>query len=343
MVELKREPITAAGKSLAVKNASREVFERFAALSDRRSWVAQYLPQRKAMGELGPLLRRDESGWVRNLLSGALATEYSEPHYVQVGIHASGKDSASRSFYENFWGPQERRHWEALRLGLLDSGLMTADEVHVYLRECEESDPWTFEKQTGHSGDDVVWLTAYAAGQEGETNLIYRQSMKIVWEQYGSPRDAETNRIQYPGLSGVLQLIAEDEGAHQGFFLQMMRIYLRYWPDKALEALAGVFNGYKMPVVHIPNPEEFLDAVIRAKLGHPRWVVAEVLTPVAQRLGLESRSAAARALRNFGDLFDNENAVVQIAGKKIDDVPEGCVVYEMHPDGSFVPQAVASS
>ena len=82
--------------------------------------------------------------------------------------------------------------------------------------------------------------------------------------------------------------------------------------------------------------------MIRAKLGHPRWVIAEVLNPVAQRLGLESRSAAGRALRNFGDLFDNENAVVQIPGKTVYDVPEGCVVYEMHPDGSFVPQAVAS-
>ena len=341
-VELKKEPITAVGKNLAVKRESRGIFDEFAHQSVGRSWVAEHLPQRREMAELGHLLQRDETGWLKNLLLGELATEVSEPHYVQAGINASGKDYNSISFYTNFWGPQERRHGAALRLALLDSGLMSPDQIHVYLRECEVSDPWTFEKQTGHAGDDIIYGIAYAVAQEAQTKLTYRETKRIVWSQYGSPVDPQTQRKLYPGVCGVLEVIALDEGAHQGFFLNMMRIYLRYWPDRALEALTEVFHGYTMPVVHIPNAEEFMDAVIKAKLAGPRWVVTEIHNAVAQLLGLERRSAIGRAMRNFGRLLDGENAVVQLPGKKIDEVPEGCVVYEMHTDGTFVPQPAVS-
>lgn len=335
MVTILGKPKTLEGRNLAVQRYAREELARFEAKSKRRKWVAENLNQRREMAQWGSILKVGETGKVRDLLLGSFATELTEPIYVEEALRASGSNRVYQRFYEDFWGPQEERHWKALKLCLSDSELMTHEQIRIYSNECSEADPWSFEKQTGHKGYDIVWATAYALLQEGQTKLTYIGMCEAIWEQYGSPRDASGRKL-YPAICGVIRLIYRDEGAHQAFFLHMMRIYLRYWPDRALEALAGVIQGYMMPVVFIPNADRFVEAVIWAKLNAPRWVLKSVINEGTKSLGLHDRKATRRALKNFGSLFDGVDAVVQLPGKPFDDVPEGCPVYELALDGSFV-------
>ena len=114
-----RNPITLEGKTLAVARVTGEEYQRFALQSEGREWDPGNLPVlRGQMVALGHHLRADETHWVRRLVAGSLAIELHEPDYVSEGVAASGKSVASKGFYEDFWGPQEQRHWKALKLCL---------------------------------------------------------------------------------------------------------------------------------------------------------------------------------------------------------------------------------
>ncbi|MCH8821567.1 hypothetical protein IID23_03510 [Patescibacteria group bacterium] len=334
LVYQKRTSITLVGRTNEVKRLAGLELERFMKLSKQRAWNPEQLPQRREMFDLGYLLQSGETNKVTSLLLGSFATELTEPIYVREGLKAAGDNLTSRIFF-GAWGEQERCHHQGLEKCLEDSGLMTSTQIVDYKHECAEAPPWSFYNQTGHDDYDIVWATAYALLQEGQTRLTYTGIREAVWVQYGSPRDTASGRKQYPGVCGVLGLIATDEGAHQAFFLRMMRIYLRFFPDRALEALTGVIKGYSMPVVHIPNAEEFMYAIISAKLYSAKWVMTDVQHTATKSLGLENRKAARAAFRNFGGLLD-EDAVVQILGEKIEMVPEGCTVYDLNTQGEFV-------
>lgn len=332
MVTILKRPVTLLGRSLEVERLAKEELLRFESNSSTRVWSAESLPQRKEMHELGPLLQQGETDRITALVEGSLATELTETIYVAEGLQASGSNRVSRSFYEDFWGPQERRHWQALELCLTDSGLRTPRQVEIYSQECRAADPWSFKKQTGYSGYDRIFATAYARFQELQTKLTYLGMADSIWREYAFQLDSVG---KWAGIGGVLRTIAIDEGAHEAFFLRMMRIYLRYFPERALDALVWVLKGYKMPVVVIPNAAEFISAVIWAKLYDPRWVVDEVFAGT-KGLGLENRLAVRNALVNFGHLLDRDDVVLELPGKSIGTVPEGCSTYRLLENGSFV-------
>ena len=90
-----------------------------------------------------------------------------------------------------------------------------------------------------------------------------------------------------------------------------------------------------MPVVQLPNGEEFIRCVLAAGMGDPRPVVNEIMNPALQLMGLAYRAALRKAVKNFRLL--PENAIVHLQGKPIsipedEDIP----VYEMLPSGDFV-------
>ena len=46
-------------------------------------------------------------------------------------------------------------------------------------------------------------------------------------------------------------LLAVDEQAHHGFFLDCMRLYLEHDPQGTLEQLRRVMNGFAMPALYL--------------------------------------------------------------------------------------------
>lgn len=186
----------------------------------------------------------------------------------------------------------ESRHSNALWYCLVDSGLATSRELQEYRDKCAQ-DRWTFERQTGYEGTPVR-AAAFAIAQERQTKRNYHNLQMRVWNDYGGPTDAH-NRAMFPAISGVCRTLSVDEGYHEGVFRQITRAYLRYWPDKALQAMWEMYEKYRGPLVMLPNAEAFLDAVLSTGIDSPRDVVKEVLKPTYAGLGLESRAALRRA------------------------------------------------
>jgi hypothetical protein len=329
MVYTMSTPWTLSGRNNAIQKAVAEVYERYFAKGPR--WIAKHLPQRSEMRDHADLLSKES----REILLGDYGVESFIEDYAQMAILASGDSKATRQTYVQ-WVYDETRHSKALWYSLVDSGLYSQREMDEYLYQCGQ-DTWTFERQTGHEATPERGA-AYAIAQERQTKKNYQDMQKRIWNEYGCPADAE-GRPQYPAIAGVCQTLAIDEGYHEGVFRRITRIYLKYWPDKALQAMWDVYEKYRMPMVKLPNAEAFVDAVLSTGIDSPRQVVRDVLEPTYNALGLESRAALRRAARESWDL--PENAVLQVGDEPPTDVSEDVVAYRMNPDGSLERTALA--
>ena len=199
------------------------------------------------------------------------------------------------------WVSDETRHGKALWYCLVDSGLYTQQFVDEYFHECNQ-DSWTFERQTGHEASPER-AAAYAIAQERQTKRNYRNLQKRLWEEYGSPKD-DKDRPVYPAIAGVTGVLATDEGFHEGVFREITRVYLKFWADKAIQAMWDVYEKYRMPIVKLPNAEAFIDAVLSTGVDSHRAVITEVLNPTYASMGFQNRAALKRAARECWDLPD---------------------------------------
>jgi hypothetical protein len=320
-------PWTIEGRYNAIQKAVAEIYDRYFSKGPR--WVAKHLPQRAQMREYGGKV----SAETREILLGDCGVESFIEDYAVLAIGASGDSYTTRQVYTQ-WVFDENRHAKALAYCLTDSGLYTHDEVDEYIWECGQ-DVWTFERQTGHEATPERGA-AYAIAQERQTKRNYQSLQKRIWEEYGSPADAQ-GRPEYPAIAGVCQTLAIDEGFHEGVFRQITRTYLKYWPDKALQAMWDVYEKYRMPIVKLPNAEAFIDAVLSTGVDSPRAVITEVLQPTYNGLGLESRAAVKKAAKASWDL--PENAVLVVDGEMPEGASADTVPYRMLPDGTLEPVA----
>ena len=322
-------PFTTQAKQAAIQKEVRQHYETyFDKAARQRSWFPDRLPQRKEMAKYGHLIS-DES---RELLLGFMGVESFVDDYVFAGINAAGNTATTRQIYIS-WGFEERRHGQTFRFALIDSGLYTQEFVDRYLAEAGE-DQWTFERQTGYEATPLL-ASAYAIFQERQTRWNYAALRVRLWQEYGSPTDQSGRRI-FPAVAGALRFPEIDEGAHEANFSNIVRIYLKYMPDQAIEALMKVSTKYQMPIVDLPNSQQFIDAALAAGMGVARDVINQIMNPALANMGFESRQALRRAVENFQNL--PEDAVVQLPGKPIRDLPKGVAsaIYEMKPTGDFV-------
>jgi hypothetical protein len=322
-------PWTSEGREIAIQKAVGEIYQRYFERGPK--WVAKHLPQRDEM----PQWKGKVSAESKEILLGDFGVESFIEDYALWATYASGGDVSTGHIYQK-WVADEMRHPRALWYALVDSELYTQTEIDEYYYECSQ-DTWTFFKQTGHEPTPERGA-AYAIGQERQTKRNYQGLQKRIWEEYGSPTDAN-GKAAYPAVAGVCRLLASDEGFHEGVFREITRAYLRFWPDKALQAMWDVYEKYRMPIVKLPNAEAFLDAVLSTGIDSARSVITEVLTPTYESLGLESRNALRRAARESWDL--PEGAVLQV-GDDAFGIPEGAIPYKMNPNGSLVPAAVTA-
>ena len=316
-------PWTPSGRNFAIQKAVAEVYERYFAKGPR--WIAKHLPQRSQMPEHASKVSPES----KEILLGDYGIESFIEDYAEHAIRASGDSRATRQTYTQ-WIYDETRHSQALHYCLLDSGLYSEHELAEYTHECSQ-DVWTFERQTGYEATPERGA-AYAIAQERQTKRNYQAMQRRLWGEYGSPTD-DQDRPVYPAIAGVCQTLAIDEGFHEGVFRQIMRAYLKFWPDKALRAMWEMYERYRMPIVKLPNAEAFLSAVLSTGVDSARAVVGDVLQPTYAAMGLESRAALKRAARGSWDL--PEGSVLQIGDDPPPDLSEGAVPYRMNSNGTF--------
>ena len=291
-------------------------------------WFPDRLKERSEMADYGHFISEES----KEILLGFLGVESYVDDYVFDGITNAGDSLSTRGLYIQ-WGFEERRHGQTLRHCLIDSGLYTQGFVDDYLEKASEYQ-WTFKIQTGHEGTPLN-AAAYAVFQERQTRWNYTHLRRNIWEEYECPTNSDGHPV-YPAVAGALRFPETDEGAHEANFSNIVRIYLKYFPDLALEALMQVTTHYRMPVVQLPNAEDFIRCVLAAGMGDSRPVINEVMKPALQRMGLADRTALRKAVKNFRLL--PEHAVVHLQGKPLSDMPSGedISVYEMLPSGDFI-------
>ena len=129
-----------------------------------------------------------------------------------------------------------------------------------------------------------------------------------------------------PPLPASARTLSVDEGFHEGVFREITRVYLRFWPEKALQAIWDVYEKYRMPIVKLPNAEAFIAAVLSTGIDSHRAVITEILNPTYASLGFESRAAVKRAARESWDL--PEGSVLLIGDEVPDYISEGTVPYK---------------
>jgi len=320
-------PWTLRGRNNAIQKAIGEIYERYFAKGPR--WVAKHLPQRSQMREYGSKVSPES----KEILLGDYGVESFIEDYAVLAIRASGDSVSTRQTYTQ-WIYDETRHSKALWYCLVDSGLCSQRELDEYTHECGQ-DVWTFERQTGYEATPERGA-AYAIAQERQTKRNYQEMRRRLWTEYGSPTDAD-GRPVYPAIAGVCQALATDEGFHEGVFRQITRVYLKFWPDKALQSMWEMYERYRMPIVKLPNAEAFISAVLSSGIDSARAVVRDVLQPTYEAMGLESRAALKRAARGSWDL--PEGALIQIGDEPAEDLPDGAIPLKMNPDGSFTAMA----
>ncbi len=325
LVYTNTNPWTQEGKNTAIQKAVAEIYERYFAKGPR--WIAKHLPQRSEMQEYGAAVSPES----REILLGDYGVETFIEDYAVIAVRASGDSLSTRQIYTQ-WVFDETRHSKALWYCLVDSGLYSQRELDEYKYECGQ-DTWTFERQTGHEATPERGA-AYAIAQERQTKRNYQDMQKRLWQEYGSPKDA-ADRPVYPAIAGVCRTLATDEGFHEGVFRQITKVYLNFWPDKALQAMWDVYEKYRMPMLKLPNAEAFLDAVLSTGIDSARSVIRDVLNPTYAAMGLESRGALRRAARESWDL--PEGAVIQVGDELSPDISEGAIPYTISPNGSLVP------
>ncbi|MBH51614.1 MAG: hypothetical protein CL785_00455 [Chloroflexi bacterium] len=329
MISVVPGPFSTKGKQEAVQKEVRENYETyFAKAAKTRLWFPDKLPERNQMADYGHLITED----TKEILLGFLGVESIVDDYVYSGLKAAGDSLSTKELYIQ-WGYEERRHGQTFRHSLIDSGLYSQEFIDKFLHETLEHH-WTFEDQTGYEETPLLGA-AYAIFQERQTRRNYTYTRIQIWEEYGSPCDANGKRI-FPAIAGAIRFPEIDEGAHEANFTNIVRIYMKYFPDLALDALVKVSKNYQMPAVQMPNAERFIQCILATKMGDARKIISEIMNPALEKMGLENRQALRKAVKNFNLL--PENAIVNIEGRfksginPDDDTP----IYTMKPNGEFI-------
>ena len=329
MVELLAGPFTVKAKEARIQKEIKENYETyFARAVKTRMWFPHLLAERQDMSKYGHMVSEN----TKEILLGFLGVEYFVDDYVLAGINGAGDSLATSALYLQ-WGWEERRHGQTFRHSLIDSGLYTQTFIDKYLEDCRE-EHWTFSNQTGYEESPLL-ASAYAIFQERQTRWNYTHVRGILWEEYGSLVDDQGKRVN-PAISGAIRYPEMDEGAHEANFTNITRIHMKYFPDKTLDALLKVSTHYRMPVVQLPNGDEFVKCILAAGLGNPKDVINEIMNPSVQRMGLQDRGSLRRAVRNFRSL--PENAIVHPEGQPVEGImpDEETQIYTMLTTGEFV-------
>lgn len=232
-------------------------------------------------------LRTDHSAELNGLIEGFFAVEQYVPDYTSRQVMMTRK-SHGRAYFHLRWGSEEQKHADLWLNALLFSrhrSLSWIEEYQDALRRVEYTLPW----------DNPLHMLFYAILQERATQLCYLSTALIARGESDKPAlkdDAD------PILEQAATTIARDEVAHYGFFLEIARVYLYYYPAQALEALMDVVKTFAMPSLSImPNGAEFYELVHRTAVYGLRAYAHDVVQVLFDQLGVKGRKIVEEGIR----------------------------------------------
>lgn len=239
---------------------------------------------------------QNHTGEVHEAVEGFFAVEQYVPDYTTKLLHLVRR-SHGRSHFQLRWGSEEQKHMELWRNAILFGGRRSQKWVKEYdeaLRGQEWRLPW----------DDPLHMLYYTVFQERATQVNYLNLGIIArGEGFSGERDRD------PVLEHACRLIAADEAAHYHFFLECGRMYLYFFPDRAMEALANVLRHFAMPAADIiPNFSQFSETVMRIGVYGPRSFSRDVAKVALSQLGLESLRKVEEGIRRSRLIPDIEGA-----------------------------------
>ncbi len=288
-------PWTRAARERAVAHEAHEAFIRYFRKAMKvRNWLPWDDLPLGELGERGHLLSDDTV----TIIQAYLGVEDYVGDYVEDGLRLLNKQRERRNL-QLAWGMEELKHAESWELVLLHSGRRTAEELQEY-RDEVKSHVWTMRED--HPGlDTPLGVVCYAMVQERATYFNYDEMRKRIRSEYGLPErptDFERQRGQQIGAAGAFKTVANDEIAHHGIFLDLVRIYLRYLPHDTLDTLLRVFNGFTMPALSlIPDASQLAAAMERTLIHTPLKHGRNVTNPILDSLGLKNKRALERAVQ----------------------------------------------
>lgn len=224
-------------------------------------------------------LRQDWPQEILQIVQGFFAVEQYAPDYTSELLNLVRR-SHGRSHFQLRWGSEEEKHADAWQNALLFSRLRSPEWIREY-KERLIAQKWTL------PFPDAITNLVYTVFQERATQLNYLGLMNIA---KGGSTKPHLHKQQDPVLAQVANTIAVDEVAHYNFFLEGVRLYLYYYPQKTLEAIRHVIQNFSMPAAHlVPDWDKFFETVYKAGIYGPREFGRDVVQIVFRNLGIESR------------------------------------------------------
>ena len=237
-------------------------------------------------------MRQDHSPEVMQILEGFFAVEQYIPDYSAHGMTIM-RESYGRSSFHLRWGMEEERHADLWRNALLFSGQRTLDWVEDYtdqLRGQEWGLPW----------DNPCHMVFYTVFQERATQVNY---LNLGLAARGEESHEVFANDADPVLAKACQMIAVDEAAHYNFFLEGARLWLYYFPERALEAMADVLRHFTMPARNIiPNYDAFGELLHRTSIFGLRQHARDVVKVALENLGAESLRKIEEGIRRSREI-----------------------------------------
>lgn len=236
--------------------------------------------------------RQDHSPEVMQILEGFFAVEQYIPDYSAHGMTIM-RESYGRSSFHLRWGMEEERHADLWRNALLFSGQRSLEWVEDYtdqLRGQAWGLPW----------EDPVHMIFYTVFQERATQVNY---INLGLAAKGeSTHETFANDVD-PVLAEACRIIAVDEAAHYNFFLEGARLWLYYFPERAVEAMADVLRHFSMPARNIiPNYEAFGELLHRTSIFGLRQHARDVVKIALENLGTESLRKVEEGIRKSREI-----------------------------------------
>ncbi len=288
-------PWTREARTLAAAKDTREAFIRyFRKAIKTRNWTPWDDIPVEEMRERGHLLSEDTV----TIIEGYLGVEDYVGDYVEDSLQIV-RGKRERRNLMLAWGSEEMKHAESWEMVLLHSGRRTEQQLSDFRDQVAENH-WSMRQH--HPGlADPLGVVCYAMVQERATYFNYDEMRKRIRKEYGlpeSPTEFERARGKQIGAAGAFKIVANDEIAHHGIFLELVKIHLRYMPQETLDYLSRVFNGFTMPAIElIPNGSELAEAMHRTLLHTPLKQVRSVDNPILESLGLKNRRTLERAVQ----------------------------------------------
>ncbi|WP_104989571.1 acyl-ACP desaturase [Deinococcus sp. NW-56] len=241
-------------------------------------------------------LRQDLPPEIVKVIQGFFAVEQYAPDFTSSLVNLVRR-SHGRSHFQLRWGSEEEKHADAWENAVLFSGQRSPQWIEEY-KERLRSQTWEL------PFPDAIHNIVYTVFQERATQLNYLNMMKIAQGKSEKPQYAG---FSDPVLAKVAQTIAVDEAAHYNFFLEGVRMYLYYYPERTLDAIKNVIGQFSMPAsALVPDWQDFAETVYRAGIYGPRDFQRDVMQVAFRNLGIESRKALEEGIKKTREVPDFE-------------------------------------